>query len=673
MQNGIVPYMLHGCDYAPDLWLDRQDILAEDIDYMKRAGINCVTLGLSAWAALEPEEGAYDFGWLGDVIDNLHRNGIRFILATPGGAGPVWMAERYPEALCADLSRGKTGGRRGYCRASPVYREKIYALNQKLARAFGSHPAAVMWRLSGEDAGQCFCPLCRAAFRRWLEARYKDVGAVNEAWWTRAWGPVYTGWDQIDPPFRHGRRVAQGLRLDWMRFVTDRAADFMAWEKKAVRGGGSVLPVTASFTRVYDGLACGRFRGVLDAVSWGGAPFRQDGQENDADMAARAAAAHDLMRSILPEKPFLLTGSTPGAADRAPVSNVRRPGLNMLFSMQAVAHGSDSVQYSRWRKDRGGNETFSGAVVSHDRRTDTRVFRDVAGVGRRLAGLDTVTGSVRQAQAAVIYDRENDWAIRYSGGAWDVDSLYRETVLKHHRALWQLGIGCDMPDMEDDLSRYTLAAAPMLYMQRAGIAGKLRRFVENGGVLVGTCFSGLVDENGLCFLSDAPNGLTDVFGLRAEECGNLRGGERNHILWRDRCHAVLEIIELIRLEGAKALAVYENDFYRGEAALCEHTFGKGKAYYIAGGAEQYLLNELYAGIAAELPLERALDAELPEGVTAQTRHKEGVTFIIAQNYNQNYARIPLNTPVRDLETGVEVTVLELVPYGVRFLTRVPAE
>ena len=40
--------------------------------------------------------------------------------------------------------------------------------------------------------------------------------------------------------------------------------------------------------------------------------------------------------------------------------------MHMLASMQAVAHGSDSVQYFQWRKGRGGSEKFHGAVVDHD-------------------------------------------------------------------------------------------------------------------------------------------------------------------------------------------------------------------------------------------------------------------------------------------------------------------
>ena len=48
--------LLHGGDYNPDQWLDRPDILEEDIRLMKEAHINEASLGIFAWARLEPEE-----------------------------------------------------------------------------------------------------------------------------------------------------------------------------------------------------------------------------------------------------------------------------------------------------------------------------------------------------------------------------------------------------------------------------------------------------------------------------------------------------------------------------------------------------------------------------------------------------------------------------------------
>ena len=75
------PHLLHGGDYNPDQWLDRPDILEKDIELMKAAHINCVSVAIFAWAKLEPEEGRYEFGWLEEVIGSLYKNGIYTVLA----------------------------------------------------------------------------------------------------------------------------------------------------------------------------------------------------------------------------------------------------------------------------------------------------------------------------------------------------------------------------------------------------------------------------------------------------------------------------------------------------------------------------------------------------------------------------------------------------------------
>lgn len=53
---------LHGADYNPEQWLDYPEILKQDIEYMKKAHCNVMSLGIFSWSFLEPEEGKYNFG-----------------------------------------------------------------------------------------------------------------------------------------------------------------------------------------------------------------------------------------------------------------------------------------------------------------------------------------------------------------------------------------------------------------------------------------------------------------------------------------------------------------------------------------------------------------------------------------------------------------------------------
>ena len=106
------------------------------------------------------------------------------------------------------------------------------------------------------------------------------------------------------------------------------------------------------------------------------------------------------MRSIK-RQPFLLMESTPSTANWWPVSKLKKPGQHRMSSMQAVAHGSNSVQYFQFRKSRGAFEKFHGAVVDHQGGTEPREFQDVKAMGQLLERIDAVTQSDVHAQGGL--------------------------------------------------------------------------------------------------------------------------------------------------------------------------------------------------------------------------------------------------------------------------------
>ncbi|MEI7929145.1 MAG: beta-galactosidase, partial [Verrucomicrobiales bacterium] len=212
--------LLHGGDYNPDQWLNRPDIIREDLRMMPLANCNVMSVGIFAWTALEPEEGVFTFDWLDRIIDDLAAHDIRVVLATPSGARPAWMAAKYPEVLRVGPNRVRNlyGVRHNHCYTSPVYRDKVRLINARLAERYGKHPALLLWHVSNEYEGECHCPLCQEAFRLWLRRRYADdLQRVNEAWNTSFWSHTYTTWEQIESPAPHGETRVHGHNLDWKR------------------------------------------------------------------------------------------------------------------------------------------------------------------------------------------------------------------------------------------------------------------------------------------------------------------------------------------------------------------------------------------------------------------------------------------------------------------------
>ena len=396
------PHILHGGDYNPDQWQDSPEILEEDMRLMKKAGCNEMSMGIFAWSTLEPEEGVFDFSFLDKAMDDIYKAGGRVILATPSGARPAWMAQKYSEVLrvCEDGIRNEFGARHNHCYTSPIYREKVRIINEKLAERYCEHPALIAWHISNEYGGECHCPLCRAAFREWLKNKYGSLEKLNHEWWTKFWSHTFTDWEQIVPPGPLGDTGLHGLTLDWKRFVTYQTTDFMKEEIKAVRKYSHNIPITSNLMGFYPGLDYRELSKELDFVSWDNYPEWQ-ANSNDINTAKLAALTHDLMRS-LKMQPFLMMESTPSLVNWQSYNKLKRPGVNELSSLQAIAHGSDSVLYFQWRKSRGSSEKFHGAVVDHEGSENTRVFREVAKLGKRLKGLDEIVGTVTVSDAAIL-------------------------------------------------------------------------------------------------------------------------------------------------------------------------------------------------------------------------------------------------------------------------------
>ena len=65
----------------------------------------------------------------------------------------------------------------------------------------------------------------------------------------------------------------------------------------------------------------------------------------------------------------------------------------LATSLQAVAHGSDSVLYFQLRQSRGASEKFHGAVIDHYGGSDTRVFKEVTEVGEALEKIQETIGT----------------------------------------------------------------------------------------------------------------------------------------------------------------------------------------------------------------------------------------------------------------------------------------
>ena len=627
--------LLHGGDYNPEQWLDRPDILAQDIELMKKARVNTVTLGVFSWSALEPQEGMYTLDWLADIIHNLYANGIRTILATPSAARPAWLAHKYPEVrrVRADRVRELYNRRQNYCYTSPLYRDKVRRIDQKLAQRFGNDPAVILWHISNEMGGDCHCELCQAEFRRWLQARYGSLQALNKAWNARFWSHDYTAWEQIESPAPQGENAVQALALDWKRFVSDRHIDFLKFERDTVKELAPGAKFTANMMYRFDGIDYFKMAKEIDVASWDNYPTWHKPTETVEETALDTAMMHDLFYSMK-GKPFLLMESSPSFTNWQPISKQKKPGIAELAALQTVAHGADSVLYFQWRASRGAEEKFHGAVVGHDGRQDARAFTETVQVGEKLEKLSEITAVQREKQALIVHDWQNKWALEGSCGPRNAGLGYLDELKRHYNALARAGIAVEFGDETADLIGYRLVVVPMLYLLTDAFAKKLCDFAQSGGTIVVTYWTGVVDESDLCRLGDTPYGLTKLLGLRRTEIDGMYDGETRRCTPVDGCtlpetqaSILCEVAVPNDNDPAKPLCVYAEDYFAQHPAAAVHKYGAGRAYYLASRFDEDFYRTFYRDAAKELGLTPAWPQPLPAGVLAVKRGN----FVLVQN------------------------------------------
>ncbi|MFC4306362.1 beta-galactosidase [Cohnella boryungensis] len=669
--------MLYGGDYNPEQW--PKEIWQEDMRLFKLAGVDIATLNVFSWALNQPDENTYDFGLLDEIMDMLQANNVYACMGTGTAAHPAWMATRYPDVLAVDFEgrKRKFGRRHNSCANSPTYKHYSREMAYRLAERYKGHPALLLWHVNNEYGWRCYCDNCEAAFREWLARKYGTLEALNEAWYTRFWGHTFYDWNEIVLPNLLSEHLSssnqdatsfQGISLDYARFNSDSILNAYKLERDAIK---SVIPdavVTTNFqgNGTYKPLDYFKWAKELDVIAL-------DSYPPDDSPASYSSMRHDLMRGLKGGAPFMLMESCPSQLNWKPQNPLKRPGVSRLWSYQAIARGADSIMYFQMRRSAGAFEKFHGAMIDHSGHEHTRVFRECAQVGRELGELgDALLGARTPARAAIVFDWDNWWAVEYSSGLTD-QLKYLQEVQKYYDAFHRSNIAVDFVGTEFELGDYDLVVAPVLYMVKEGYAEKLERFVEAGGTLLTTCFSGIVDESDRIPVGGYPGKLRKLLGVWVEEIDALLAAQRNLICVEPALgelagqYECSVLCDVVHPEGAEVLATFGREFYQGQPALTRHAFGKGEAWYIATSPEPAFLERLILQLCASKGIEPLL--ETPYNVEATYREKDGRKYLFILNHNDKAETVNIGPRQhKDLLDGGEASgELTLEPKGLKLL------
>ncbi len=656
--------MIYGGDYNPEQW--PEEVWDEDVRLMREAGVNLVSLGIFSWAKLEPRPGEYDFDWLDRIISLLHENGVMVNLATATASPPPWLAKLHLESLPV-TENGVVlypGARQHYCPSSAAYRERAAELVRRIADRYAEHPALAMWHVNNEygcHVAECYCDASAAHFREWLQARYGDLDTLNEAWGTAFWSQRYGEWDEILPPRAAPTFANPTQQLDFRRFSSDALLGLYEMEKEILREATPDVPITTNFMSFFKPADYWKWAAREDVVS-------DDSYPDPADPEAHVGAAmsRDLMRSLGGGDPWVLMEQTTVRVNWRERNVPKRPNEMRLWSYGAVARGAEGIMFFQWRQSKAGAEKYHSAMVPHVKPEDSRSWREVKQLGAELGKLDGLLGARGEAETAILLDWESWWALELDSRPSAAVRML-EGVYSFYKPLFEANVPVDFAHPGSDLSRYRLVIAPNLYLVTDEAAENVRRFVAEGGTLLMSFFSGIVDARDHIRLGGYPAPFRELLGLLIEDFVPMAAGARNTLDTQDEGSYECGLwADLIHLEGAEVVASYKDGFYAGTPAVTRNAFGEGAAYYLGTRPEERYAKSLLQRVCEEAGVKPTLEAA--PGVDAVRRRTEDASFLFLLNHGEDAVEVGLRGSGRDLLTGEEHdSTLTLGPLEVAIL------
>jgi beta-galactosidase len=626
----------YGGDYTPEQW--PREVWLQDVALMREAGVNLVSVGIFSWALLETSEGVFDFSWLDDLLDLLHENGISVDLGTPTASPPAWFFASHPDARVVTREGVTMGfGARGMAsHSSPAYRAAIVRIASELAQRYAGHPAVVLWHVHNEygvPVGEDYSDQSVRAFRDWLRERYGSLDELNRAWGTTFWGQRYGEWEHVGAPAAAPSVVNPAQRLDFARFTDHQLRSCFVAERDAIRAHAS-QPITTNFMAnqswTTDLWAWAREVDIVsdDHYLWAADPEGEIG----------LAIAADLSRSVGGGRPWILMEHSTSAVNWQPRNVAKRPGEMARNSLAHVARGADAILFFQWRASRSGAEKFHSAMIPHAG-TQSRVWREVVELGSTLGRLDEVRGSRVVADVAILWDFESFWAQDLE---WrpSVDVTHADQVRAYYERLWRDGVTVDFALPGQDLSGYRLVVAPAQYLISTADADNLNAYVAQGGTLLVSFFSGIVDENDAVHEGGFVAPLTPSLGIRVEEFLPLREGATCRLEWQaEPSHPLTgdAWAEDVVIDGAEVMATYVDGPGAGRPAITRKSHGDGFGWYVStrldAGGLATLARAVYRDAGVVVP-------GLPEGVEVVTRRADDADYVVVINHLDEPVRVP---------------------------------
>ncbi|MFN3335727.1 MAG: beta-galactosidase, partial [Caldilinea sp.] len=242
---------------------------------------------------------------------------------------------------------------------------------------------------------------------------------------------------------------------------------------------------------------------------------------------------------------------------------------------------------------------------------------------------------------------------------------FYDRLAAFYAPLFTANITADFVFTDSDFAKYRLLFVPNLYLVDDATAARIEAYVEAGGVVAIGFFSGIVDENEHIRLGGYPAPFRKLLGIRVEEFAPMAEGERNAVQFTDGTTAPCDLwADVIDLEGANALASFVGNFYAGRPAITEHSFGRGRAFYIGTRLEAESMGALLGRICASAGVAPLINAA-PGVEVVRRRREDGGELWFVLNHRPEATNMTLPVAGVDVLSGATVSAtVALAPFDV---------
>jgi len=587
--------------------------IQRDIQLMKDAGFKVVRMGHLAWDSYEPTEGQFDFEWFDEVMDLLHEAGIEVILDIAIRPAPIWLHHKYPSIDIVDENGNVQYPNHRYMDdvGDPMYQKYALRFTDVMTKRYANHPALLAFGIDNEsgDGRISYSETARQRFIAWLKNKYVTVDNLNKAWAGQRWSRKINQWDEIGfPVATHTTDVPERL-LDFRRFVSDEINQllFKVLDKVNTNAPNALTNTNAwyfSQMKYFD----------YSPIAYSGKMTREGegfypGPSLTTNWGVMNAAFGISRIQFESTNPFWCNEFT---TMTAVPNSIRKSAYASLM------YGNQMVCGWTWQSMWAGEEQYLEGMIDWD------------GVpNRKYDEYKKIATEFKKIEKFFPYQLKAEVGLAFSFPSQIASKYFPEQHENQLQACWDLFYWRNMDARIVEISRstlnYKLLFVPGVAVMDEATANKIRNYVKNGGTVVMTSNSAIVDTNGQVFAIKRPGMLNDVFGIRL---GSFEETEvMNEISRKSYKGKKLEItykgkavdsesarFDLIDLKGAEVIGNITS-LDKDYPIMTSNKYGNGHAIYVGLPANGEVLGGLLDDLIEELGIKKGPD--VPSGVMAR--------------------------------------------------------